>query len=143
MKKHFSLILLIVCLSASPITAAETLQYRVDVEVTCSGMWNALGRQILLLKGTLSEQEANEYWPAEQKVQGNDGNPHETVIIASFVEAVYSGHRDLSKVQKKCVADVLRTDPDGAKIDAWWRDSVDKRWAKAEVEAKKNFEITQ
>jgi len=145
MKKDFLvtlLILLVVCFSASPVTAGDALQYRVDVEVACGGMWNALGRQILLLKGTLSEQEAKQYWLAEQKVQGDDGNPHDPVILTSFVEAVYSGHRDWSRFQKKCVADVLQSDPDGAKIDAWWRDSAGKKWARADVGAKNKDEIT-
>ncbi len=141
MKKFFSVIPLVFFL-ASPVTAGDAMQYRVDVEVACSGTWNALGRQILLMKGTLSEQEAKQYWLAAQKVQGDDGDPHSPVILASLVEAVYSGHRDWSKSQKKCVADVLRSDPDGAKMDAWWKDSADKKWAKAEVAAKKKDEIS-
>ena len=141
MKSCFSIILLVVCFSGSPVNAEDARQYRVDVEVACNGMWNAVGRQILFRKGSLSEQEAKQYWLAEQKAQGDDGNPHDPVILLSFVEAIYDGYRDWSKFQQKCVADVLKADPDGDKIEAWWKDSADRKWAKAEVEAKQKAEI--
>jgi hypothetical protein len=141
MKSYLSIIMLVVCFSASPVNAEDALQYQIDVEVACNGMWNAVGRQILLRKGSLSLQEAKQYWLAEQKAQGDDGNPHDPVILTSFVEAIYDGYRDWSKFQKKCVDDVLRVDPDGAKIDAWWKETAGKKWAKVEAEAKKQAEI--
>ncbi len=142
MKAYLTIIMLVAFFWAAPVNAEDARQYQVDVEVACNGMWNAVGRQILINKGSLGVQEAKQYWLAEQKAQGDDGNPHDPVILTSFVEAIYDGYRDWSKFQKKCVADVLKVDPDGAKIEAWWKEAVDKKWAKEEAGAKKQ-DITE